>query len=86
MSKSATNSKDTASSTDTVSSNAPSELFDLERDIPTTEGDVRMQRKLHGHPGENLLPGYDALLNPRQFENILPRRTTSKGWEAFELD
>jgi len=45
-----------------------------------------MQRKLHRQPGENLLPRIDELLNPRQFENIPPRRTTSEGWEPFELD
>jgi hypothetical protein len=86
MTKSAVNSKDTGSSTGTVSSNASSELFDLERDIPTTKEDIRVQRKLHRQPGENLLPRIDELLNPQQLENIPPRRTTSEGWEPFELD
>lgn len=86
MTKSAATSKDTASSTGTTSSNAPSELFDLERDIPTTEEDVRMQRQLYRQPGENLLPRIDELLNPRQLENVPPRRTTSEGWLPFELD
>ncbi|MDY7093200.1 MAG: hypothetical protein SX243_09535 [Acidobacteriota bacterium] len=45
-----------------------------------------MLRKLHRQPGENLLPYIDELLNPQQFENIQPRRTTSEGWEPFELD
>jgi len=45
-----------------------------------------VQRELHRKPGENLLPRIDELLNPRQFENIPPRRTTSEGWEPFELD
>ncbi len=86
MTKYATNSKNTASSTDTTRSSELSELFDPERDIPTTEEDVRMQRKLREQPGENLLPRIDELLNIRQFENIPPRLSTSEGWEPFELD
>ena len=86
MTKSAGSSNDTASSTGTTCSYAPSDLFDLERDIPTSEEDVRMQRKLNRDPGGNLLLHIDALLNPSQFENIAPRRTTSEGWEPFELD
>ncbi len=86
MTKSAATSKDTASSTDTASSSVSFELFDLERDIPTTEEDVRIQRELHRQPGGNLLPRIDELLNPRQFENIPPRRTTSEGWKPFQLD
>ncbi len=45
-----------------------------------------MLRVLNRQPGENLLPQIDELLNSRQFENIPPRRTTSEGWEPFELD
>ena len=86
MTKSAGNLNDTASSTDTEISNAPSELFDLERDLPTTEEDISVQKKLRRQPGENLLPYIDELLSARQFENIPPRRTTSEGWEPFELD
>ena len=86
MTKSAATSKDTGSSTDTAICNASSEIFDLERDIPTTAEDVRMQRKLHRQPGENLLPKIDELLDPQQFENIPPRRTTSHGWKPFQLD
>jgi hypothetical protein len=66
MKKSAGNSKDTASSTDTATSNASSELFDLERDIPTTEEDVRMQRKLRHQPGVNLLPFIDEPLSSQE--------------------
>lgn len=76
----------TVSSTDTASSSAPSEPFDLERDIPTTEEDIRVQRSLRRQPGENLATHLDEFLNPRQFENISPKRTTSEGWEPFELD
>ena len=86
MTKSAAISKGTAFSTDTASSDASSETFDLERDIPTTEEDVRMQRKLHRQPGEDILLRMDELLNPPQFENIPPRRTTSEGWVPFQLD
>jgi hypothetical protein len=86
MKKSANSSKGTASSTNIASSSVSSELFDLERDIPTTEEDVRIQRSLHRQPGDNLLPRIDELLNPGQFENIPPRRTTSEGWIPFELD
>ncbi len=86
MKKSAVSLTDTVSSTDTTSSNVSSEPFDLERDIPTVEEDIRMQRKLYRQPGENLLPRIDEFLSARQFENIPPRRTTSEGWEPFELD
>ena len=86
MTKFAATSKDTVSSTDTASSGASSDLFDLERDIPMTEEDIRVQRELRRQPGKNLLPYIDELLNPLQFENIAPRRTTSAGWEPFRLD
>ncbi len=86
MMKSAATSKDTTFSIDTESSREPSKLFDLERDIPTTEEDIHMQRELHRQPGENLLSRIDELLNPQHFENIPLRRTTSEGWEPFELD
>jgi len=85
MTKSAATSRDTASSTATESSSADFD-FDLERDIPTTEEDVRVQRELHSQPGVNLLPRIDELLNPRDLENIPPRRTTSEGWPPFELE
>ncbi len=86
MTKFAASSKDAVSSTDTASSNISSETFDLERDIPMTDEDVSMQRRLYRQPGENLLPRIDELLNPRQFENIPPRRKTSEGWRPFQLD
>ena len=86
MNRSAASSKSTVSSTDTTSSNASCDLFDLERDIPTSDEDIRMQRKLRGQAGENLLLHIDDLLSAQQFENIPPRRTTSEGWEPFELD
>jgi hypothetical protein len=86
MTKYANISKDIASSTDTTRSNGPSELFNLERDIPTTEEDVRMLRELRSQSAENLVPRIDELMNLRQFENIPSRRTTSEGWEPFELD
>lgn len=75
-----------AFSTDTTSSNASDDLFDLERDIPTSAEDVRVQRELNRPHGENLLPRIDELLDPWLFENASPRRTTSEGWEPFELD
>lgn len=86
MTKSAATSRDAASSTATESSSAASELFDLERDVPTTEEDVRVQRELHVQPGVNLLPRINELLNPVDLENIPPRRTTSEGWPPFELE
>ena len=85
MKKSESSSKDMASSSDTMNSSESSETFDLERDIPTTKEDVRVQRELRRPSGENLLPRIDELLNPDQFENIAPRRTTFEGWEPFEL-
>ncbi|MEM9556793.1 MAG: hypothetical protein AAGC60_21210 [Acidobacteriota bacterium] len=77
---------DATSSSMTSSIGTASSDFDLERDIPTTEEDVRVLRSLYRQPGENLLPRIDELLNPRQFENIPARRTTSEGREPFELD
>lgn len=86
MKKSAVNLKSTASSIDTANSNESSELFDLERDIPMTKEDIRIQRELRRESGKNPFPHIDEFLSARQFENIPPRRTTSKGWEPFELD
>lgn len=86
MTKSASSPNDTASSTATASSSVPYDLPDLERDIPITEEDIRVQRQLHRQPGVNLLPRIDELLNPLELEGISPRRTTSEGWEPFELD
>ena len=66
--------------------NSPFELFDLGRDIPATDEDVFMQRTIRAQPGENLLPRLAEMMNLRQFANLSPRRTTSEGWEPFELD
>ena len=86
MKRSAASSKDTASSVDTASSKAPSDDFDLERDSPTTEEDIRVQRELYRQPGENLLPRIDEIFSSQQLENLPPRRATSEGWEPFELE
>lgn len=86
MTKSGARLKNTASSTNTASSCTSSEIFDLERDLPTTEDDIRMQRKLREETGRNPLPPIDEFLSARQFENIPPRRTTSEGWKPFDLD
>lgn len=85
MTQSDANSNATASSTTTGGSNASSESFDLERDIPTSEEDLRALKDLYRQPGENLLPRVDELPSADAFENIAPRRTTSEGWEPFEL-
>lgn len=84
MQRFAGNSNDTASLTD-IKSCEDGDLFDLERDIPTTENDIQMLRQLGRQPGPSLLPSIDKLLDSAQFDNIAPRRTTSEGWEPFEL-
>lgn len=60
--------------------------LDLERDIPTTDEDIRVLASLRRRTvGVNLLPQIDELFRSLELEKLPPRRTTAEGWEPFEL-
>lgn len=61
------------------------ELLDIERDLPTTAEDVRVLRRLRQPAGRSLLEHVDELAPPELFGPLPRRRTTSEGWEPFEL-
>ena len=61
------------------------DLASLERDLPTTPDDIAALRR-----AKNAVPREDpnalqALYDALPAEARLPRRTTSAGWEVFEL-
>lgn len=69
-----------------MSSKAPSDLLDLERDIPTTPEDVRALRENHPRSGPDWLEQLQKLVDqvPNAHE-IRRRRRTFEGCEPFEL-
>lgn len=69
-----------------MSSKEPSDLLDLERDIPTTPEDVRTLRENRPHAGADWLEQLQKLADqvPDAHE-LLRRRRTFEGFEPFEL-
>jgi hypothetical protein len=72
-----------------MSSKEPSDLLDLERDVPTTPEDVRVLRALRENQprwGDDWLEQLQKLVDqiPNAHE-IRRRRPTFKGCEPFEL-
>lgn len=69
-----------------MSSQNPSDLLDLERDVPTTAEDVRALRENRPRSGEDWLARLQSLAD--QFpstEDSRRRRKTFEGCEPFEL-
>lgn len=69
-----------------MSSKKPSEMLDLENDLPTTPEDVRALRENRPKAGANWLEQLQALAD--QFpptEEELRNRRTFEGCEPFEL-
>lgn len=69
-----------------MASKKPSELLDLEMDLPTTPEDVRALRENRPKAGVNWLEQLQALSD--QFppsEEKLRKRRTFAGFEPFEL-
>jgi hypothetical protein len=69
-----------------MSSKEPSDLLDLERDIPTTPEDVRALRENRPRAGPDWLEQLQKLVDqvPNAHE-IRRRRRTFEGCEPFEL-
>lgn len=64
--------------------NEPSDPLDIERDLPTTEEDIRVLRELRSVPlGPDWLDRLTQL--SEAFPEDLHSRKTSEGWEPFEL-
>lgn len=61
------------------------DLLDFERDLPTTAEDVAVLRGLRAPADHSLLERIDDLAPPELFGPLPRRRTTSEGWEPFEL-
>ncbi len=71
-----------------MSSRKPSDLPDLERDIPTTPEDIQALRKNRPVTGPNWLEQLQALIDqvpPDVARENLRRRKTFEGCEPFEL-
>ena len=68
-----------------MKSNGPSDLHDLERDLVTTEEDMRVLRQLR-EPAP-LAPDWLERLTKlsEEFPGDLASRRTSEGFEPFEL-
>lgn len=61
------------------------DLLDFERDLPTTPEDIEMLRRLRAPAPHSLLHRLDELAPPDLFGPPPRRRTTSAGFEPFEL-
>lgn len=72
------------SKTDSESSSGASDLRDLERDLPTTEEDLRALRENRPRPGEDWLEEL-RVLSELVGPEVLRRRPTSEGVPPFEL-
>jgi len=68
-----------------VSSKRASEDVDFDRDVPTTAADVEALRRSRPVADPEILQHLDRLRADRLSPKIQPRRSTSKGWEPFEL-
>ena len=60
-------------------------LKNLERDLPTTSRDVAALRRLRAHQPADPFAAIQALVDELPRAARVPRRTTSEGWEPFEL-
>ena len=67
------------------STNADSELLDLERDIPTTSKDIRVLAELRGARVEDALVHIRRLLAPGWTLESAAARPTFEGFHPFEL-
>jgi hypothetical protein len=66
-------------------SKVPSDLPDLERDLPTTPDDVRLLRERRPRPSANWLEELQALHDQFADPTARRRRRTFEGFEPFEL-
>jgi hypothetical protein len=66
-------------------SSAPSDLLDLERDLPTTPDDVHALRQRRPRPGAHWLEELQALHDLLAAPAARHRRRTFEGCEPFEL-